>query len=125
MVELSALVAAEKALMDSRRKSKSGARVAAERDPATMTPNNINKELGALFEKSSELNQAFIDAGRGYEKPSETWQKQDPLALQFRALHDRIRMLQNEVTRHMGPGYSEFPISWTRGKFNKPRAGRF
>lgn len=125
IVDLSALVAAEKQLSKSRRKSNPIAKPAVEQDPSRMTPGKINKELAALFAKRSKLNQTFIDAGRGYEKPTETWQKDDPLALEFKALQGRINDLQHEVTLHMGPGYYEFPISWTRGKSNKARAGRF
>jgi hypothetical protein len=93
-----------------------------------MTPSAINKELAILDKSRSEINQRFIDAGRGYEKAQDTLKIEDPndkLAAEHNAVVHRVEALRSEVARHMGPGYYEFPQSWTRGKFNKAREGRF
>jgi hypothetical protein len=73
-------------------------------DPARMAGAAINSELDKLDRKSSALTDKLIDAGRGYERMSETMSKGDPLSVQFRAVHDRIRALHAEIERRYGPG---------------------
>ncbi len=72
--------------------------------PATMTAGEINRELDKLDKLSSKITDEFIEAGRGYERPSETRTKNDPLALRWSAVADRQAALRNEKEIRMGPG---------------------
>jgi hypothetical protein len=69
-----------------------------------MTASEINRELDALAKKNQKLTDLFIAAGRGYERPSETWEKNDPLAVRYKVISSRRMDLHNEVQRRMGPG---------------------
>jgi hypothetical protein len=80
-----------------------------QRDPSEMAAAEINRELDRLDRVSRKLNQKFIDAGRGFERPSETWEKSDPLAEEFKRLSDRRDSLRREVTRRAGPGMDRLP----------------
>ena len=68
-----------------------------------MKAHEINSELSRLDKVSSKATREMIDTGRGYEKPSETRTKTDPLANHINAVNDRSAALRNEVTRRMGP----------------------
>jgi hypothetical protein len=46
-----------------------------------MTPTQINKAIDKYKEQSRKINEQFIDAGRGNERPSEYLRKNDPLKL--------------------------------------------
>lgn len=62
-------------------------------DVHEMTASTINHTLDRLDKASSTLTDVFIAEGRGYERPSETFQ-----------LHDARTVLRNEVARRYGPG---------------------
>lgn len=68
-----------------------------------MTNGEINKGLDRLDEASSILTNIFIEVGRGYERPSETFKLNDPLALLSKALFDLTSILRREVSRRYGP----------------------
>lgn len=72
--------------------------------PADMTAGEINKALDRLDRERSHLADAFIAAGRGGERPSETRKKADPLALRHNELADAYLALRMEVERRYGPG---------------------
>jgi hypothetical protein len=74
------------------------------KDPKTMTPAEINRELDQIDKKRSELNDEFIEAGRGSETVNETWKKDDPLALRYKELSNRHGDLQREIYARYGPG---------------------
>ncbi len=76
----------------------------AAKDPRTMLASAINKELDALDVKSGKNCRAFIEAGRGHERPSEYMSKQDPLSREACAIADRESDLRREVVRRYGPG---------------------
>jgi hypothetical protein len=73
------------------------------KDPAVMTAGEINKELDKLDLLSSKNTDAFIEAGRGDERPSDYRHKGDPLSLEANALTDRRGRLHNEIERRYGP----------------------
>ena len=73
-------------------------------DPATMTAGQINKALDRLDAERSENTRAFIDAGRGYERPSEYLLMTDPLALEARRIFAAQDALRREIGRRYGPG---------------------
>jgi hypothetical protein len=74
------------------------------KDPRTMTAGEINKELDRLDTLRSANTRAFIDAGRGHERPSEYLTKTDPLSLAARVIGDRQDALHNEVRARYGLG---------------------
>lgn len=74
------------------------------RDPADLTPAQINRELDALDRRRSRNTDAFIAAGRGEERPSEYLSKEDPLSKEAREISDRMSALRNEIERRYGPG---------------------
>lgn len=69
-----------------------------------MTAGEINKALDKLDRASSILGDRFIEAGRGHEKPTETWKLDDPLAREFKKLSSERSALHNEMERRYGPG---------------------
>lgn len=75
------------------------------RDPRTMQPAAINRELDQLDRKRNRLNDRFIEAGRGHETWSETLRRGDPLALEAIAVSERQGELRREIARRMGPGH--------------------
>lgn len=79
------------------------------RDPAGMTPAEINRELERIGAKESKLGSQMIAQGRGHERPSETVTKDDPLAQQYKALWQRRDELLGEVRRRAGPGFYRMP----------------
>jgi len=68
-----------------------------------MSAGEINRELDRLSEKMSVNARAFIDAGRGYERPSDYADKKDPLSVESNKLSARIRDLHYEIERRYGP----------------------
>jgi hypothetical protein len=86
-------------------------------DPKTMSAAAINKELDSIDKKRSALNTKFIDAGRGYETPTETHKLSDPLALEYRALADRRFDLSSEVRLRAGPGMDRLPRGFGPRKY--------
>lgn len=75
-----------------------------DRDPASMTASEINRELDRIDARRSRNTDAFIVAGRGEERPSEYLAKDDPLSLEARAIHERASALRAEIARRYGPG---------------------
>lgn len=76
------------------------------KDVATLTAGQVNKELKKLDDISVKVTDAFIASGRGSERPSDRRGKTDPLTLLDRAIQDRSWALRQEVAARMGPGYS-------------------
>lgn len=74
------------------------------KDPFRMTAGEINRELDRLDAKSSKNTRAFIDAGRGHERPSDYLDKTDKLSREARAIYDRQNDLHHEIARRYGPG---------------------
>lgn len=74
------------------------------KSPDVMTAAEINRELDRLDAKRSENARAFIDAGRGNERPTDYATKDDPLSVAARAISDRQRDLRYEIERRYGPG---------------------
>jgi len=68
-----------------------------------MTSSEINKALDRADRVSSKLTDEFIAAGRGTERPSETWKLTDPLAQRYKELSDVRSELRREVERRYGP----------------------
>ena len=83
---------------------------AATRPPLTretvekMTATEINRALDRIDREASALNDEFIAAGRGHERPSETWKMSDPLAERMKRIEGDRSTLRNEVLRRYGPG---------------------
>lgn len=75
------------------------------RDPATMTAGEINKELDKLSKIASAINDEFIAAGRGHERPSD-WHNMtgDPLVDRWETNSSRMRALHIEIEQRYGPG---------------------
>lgn len=83
-------------------------------DLSTLTPSEINRRLDRLDKLSSKLTDEFIAAGRGHEKPSETFTKTDPLAERSKQVWAEQDVLRREISRRYGPGApSRLP---TRGR---------
>lgn len=81
------------------------------KDPATMTNAEIKREKEKLDREMSKITDEMIAAGRGHERTDETFRKDDPLALRFRAASQRHGRLTNEAQlrgfnyiHQMGPG---------------------
>jgi len=94
--------------------------------PADMTAGEINKALDKLTKASQELTNAFIAAGRGYEKYNETLEiaardPHDELAQTFAAIDRQRRALQSEINLRMGP---DAPGRLPPGRFFGPRKYR-
>jgi hypothetical protein len=88
--------------------------VKAPKKPATMSATEINRELDRLDARRAKNTEAFIDAGRGHERPSDYLSKSDPLSREARAIYDRQSALQTEIALRYGPGApSRLP---TRGR---------
>ena len=73
------------------------------KDPAAMTAAEINKELDKLNAQDSTLGSLMIEAGRGYERPSEYLKMTDPLAMELRKNSDRRQDLRIEISLRYGP----------------------
>lgn len=89
----------------------------ADEDFSTLTPGEINRRLDRLDKLSSKLTREFIDAGRGYEKPSETRTKTDPLAERYKAWSREHDALHAEISRRYGPGAPSRMPTRTRKTF--------
>lgn len=70
--------------------------------PAAMSAAEVNKELDKLDEQNSTLGSLMIEAGRGYERPSEYLKMTDPLALELRKNSDRRQALRIEINLRYG-----------------------
>ncbi len=70
-------------------------------DPTTYPPAKLKSELAKVREESDAICQAFIDSGRGYEKPSETRLLSDPLAQRWKANAIKLDSLKGEYDRRM------------------------
>lgn len=79
------------------------------KNPAEMAAAQINAEIERLVKADSELTHAFIQAGRGHERPSEYLLKDDPLSRRARAIYDRRHQLRVEVESRAGPGMTRLP----------------
>jgi hypothetical protein len=112
-----------------------GSKLAGKHNPDihSMTAGQINKALDKLDVQSSKLTREMIDAGRGNERPSETFKLDDPLARRMKELHRKQTELRIEVERRAGPGMSRLPKgfgplrrnpSYTLTKHAKERAKR-
>lgn len=88
------------------------------KDPATMTAGQINGELDKLSNQGSELGHLMIEAGRGYERPSEYLKMDDPLAMELRKNAERRMKLRIEIEMRYGPGA---PSRLPSGGFFGPR----
>lgn len=81
------------------------------KDPMTMRPAEIEKELKTLSDYDSKLGDWFIDNGRGHEKYSDSRvlaAKGDPAAAMRLALADRFGELRDEIRARTG-GMTSFP----------------
>lgn len=89
-------------------------------NPAQMGATEINRELDALQRQSGRLTRAMIEAGRGNERPSETFPKgeagADPLSIEAVSISKRENLLRREVERRAGPGMSRLPDSNARDR---------
>jgi lysophospholipase L1-like esterase len=74
------------------------------KDPAAMTPAQINTELDKLDKLDSALTDEMIAAGRGHERPSEYLRATDPLSVEMRDIFGRRTKLHNEIALRYGPG---------------------
>lgn len=84
-------------------------------DLSMLTPSEINRRLDRLDKLSSKLTDEFIAAGRGHEKPSETFTKTDPLAERKKRVWEEGDALHREISRRYGPGApSRLPTRRTR-----------
>jgi hypothetical protein len=76
------------------------------KDPATMTPAEINREKDKLSAASSALTDKFIEMGRGHWKQSDIRaeaEKGDELSKQSVAISDRQQDLSIEIELRYGP----------------------
>jgi len=86
-------------------------------EPETMTAGEINKELAKLDAESTKITAEMISAGRGHERPSETFTMTDPLALRSRAIWSRRDALRREMEQRAGPSaqyWTELPREFGR-----------
>ena len=69
-----------------------------------MSAAQLNKALDSTDKARTVLNDEFIAAGRGHERPSETLTKSDPLATRYAKLWDVHTALRRELQLRYGPG---------------------
>lgn len=94
--------------------------------PAEMTNGEINRRLESLRKKASKINQAFIDAGRGHERPSEIRYQTDALSLRYMENQAAMDELRREAERRYGPGFTgTLPRQTTRRRKNPKMAAPF
>ena len=74
------------------------------KDPTSMQPSAINRELDALDKRNAKNSDAFVAAGRGNERPADYRTKVDPLSLEAKAISVRAMQLKSEIARRYGPG---------------------
>lgn len=77
--------------------------------PHDMNNSQINNELDRLDAINRKLDTALIAAGRGNEKPSETFKKADSLSNRYREVSDRKSRLRNEISRRYGSNIHRLP----------------
>lgn len=78
-----------------------------ERDPATMTPGMLNRELDSLATRSELATDAMIEAGRGHWKHSDivlAADGGDALCQRYVEIHKRQQALRAEIDARYGPG---------------------
>jgi hypothetical protein len=93
------------------------------KEPAAMTAAEINKELDKLNEQDSTLSSLMIEAGRGYERPSEYLKMTDPLVMELRKNSDRRQALRIEISLRYGPNPpSRLPTGWGFGPRSRAHA---
>lgn len=78
-----------------------------------MTASELNRSLDKIDAATEKLNDAFITAGRGHERPTETSQKADILAERAKAIWDLHHRARSEVVHRMG--YSAHRLPEGRG----------
>ena len=87
---------------------------------ASWSGSKINSTLDRLERLDSALIDAFIDAGRGHERPSEYLTKGDPLSRRAQAISNAKAALRSEIHARYGPGApSRLPRGFgpIRGRF--------
>ena len=67
--------------------------------PDLLTESELRKAIAKVAVESSTICSAFIEAGRGYERPTETRLKTDPLALRWKECAARSDVLNTEANR--------------------------
>lgn len=80
------------------------------KDPATMTPGQINKEVEKIEDAGSKINREMLAAGRGNERYSDTQAildgpNPDPLTVEWGRIESRRLMLKQEIRSRAGPNY--------------------
>ena len=73
------------------------------KDPRCMTASEINRALDRVDKQGTKLNDQFIAAGRGHERPSDIREMTDPLAKKFLRNMDEHGSLRLEISRRYGP----------------------
>jgi hypothetical protein len=73
------------------------------KDPSTMTPSEINKELDSLDARDSKNADAMIKAGRGHERFTDIRDKTDALSMEWKNIAERRFALRNEIELRYGP----------------------
>jgi hypothetical protein len=68
-------------------------------DRYSMTNGKLQKTLDAATKAASRITDELIAAGRGNERPSETFKKSDPLSLRLQANARERHKLLDELTR--------------------------
>ena len=81
----------------------------APKEPATMTPAQINNELNKIDSKVDKLTDRMIAGGRGSETIREIMQKNDKLSLDYAALINRRGELINEIELRTGRRMTAMP----------------
>ena len=92
------------------------------KDVSQWTAGQINFALDRLDVRSSSNTRAFIDAGRGYERPSDYMHKDDELSREARAIFEERSALRREIEFRYGPGA---PSRLPPGRGFGPRKGRY
>lgn len=73
---------------------------------SAMTASELNKALDRIDAEGTKITQAFINVGRGNERPSEYLRATDPLAMRARDNYERRSAIKREMDRRYGPGLS-------------------
>ena len=67
--------------------------------PDLLTESELRKAIAKVAVESSTICSAFIDAGRGFERPSETRLKSDPLSVKWQDCAQKGDTLRAEENR--------------------------
>jgi len=78
--------------------------------PAEMTAGQVNAALEKVSKQSNTLNDEFLKAGRGNERPSDRGNMSDPLTKRYNEIEAQRFALQHEVRQRAGPNMSRLPI---------------